>query len=265
VEFASSIPVPEASGAVYVPARDGRPAELVVVGDSGNDGKAVILDPATGKVLSQARFPLDAAASDDVEGLAYADGLFYGLTSSGWMRHWRRTRDGFELARDAYPIAKASTGAVCANPRRSNCAYDYEGLCVAPAAAVAPPREGAPPPCVGFAASRARGSLICLVLRRDGALALDLDRAIPVARPSQLSGCDFDPDGTTVWAGTNVFGGSRVLAVRDWRDPARARVDGVGVLGSGFPETIAVAPGGVVYRFSDLRGSPSLANKYVCE
>ena len=56
-----------------------------------------------------------------------------------------------------------------------------------------------------------------------------------------------------VWVGSNTFAANRVFTVAGWQAPASARVSLVGMLGVGFGEALALAPGGAVYRFS-LRG-----------
>ena len=70
-------------------------------------------------------------------------------------------------------------------------------------------------------------------------------------------------DDNTVWAASNLFDISRVYRVTHWEDPAAARVELVGPLPIGFPELIAVR-GDVVYRMSDMGGSPSLMARYRC-
>jgi hypothetical protein len=102
--FAESTPVPEASGAGWLEI-DGALA-LVVVSDSGNDGKYGIVDPETGKTREEGKLPL-GKAGEDIEGVAAKDGLLYGVTSSGWMRVWKRAGKGFELVQDAYPLGAA--------------------------------------------------------------------------------------------------------------------------------------------------------------
>ena len=76
-----------------------------------------------------------------------------------------------------------------------------------------------------------------------------------VTTKGALADCAIDRDGV-VWTGDNAFGGGLVrrLDARAWE----------GALGDGFPEAMALAPGGVVYRFSDTGGEPSLAARYRC-
>ncbi|HEX3483207.1 MAG TPA: hypothetical protein VHT91_49690, partial [Kofleriaceae bacterium] len=100
--FAVSTPVPEASAAAWI-AIHGRP-HLLVVGDSGNHGAYGIIDPGTGATIETGRLPLSDDASDDLEGMSAIGDRFYGLTSSGWIRVWRRQGNGFELVEQAYPL-----------------------------------------------------------------------------------------------------------------------------------------------------------------
>jgi hypothetical protein len=245
---------------------------LLVVGDSGNDGAFLELDPATGAVTASGRLPLDDQASDDLEGLSAIGDTIYGITSSGWMRHWQRNAEGkYRLIEPAYPIAPPrppSLGKklgklrgpplVCRNPKHVNCASNYEGLCLRT-------DEVGEGECAGFAAAKETGLLLCLVWGDAGRLVADPRRVMRVASEQLLTGCHFAPEGDLLWAGNNAFGASAVIRVLDWRDPGRARIGQVNGVGIGFPEAIAVLPGGVIYRFSDTARTPSLVEQYVCE
>ena len=261
--FAESTSVPEASGAGWL-TLDGKPA-LVVVSDSGNRGAYGVLDPDTGATLETGRLPLTDQASDDVEGVAVRDGKLYGLTSSGWVRVWRRVAGGFELEGPPYALgpidlpdtknndrAPAGDGMVC-NARVVNCGRNYEGLCLAPR-----PRD---PRCVGMAASKADGHLYCLSDER-GKLVVHRDRSIAITHPGALADCAFADDGT-LWVGSNMFDLARVYRVAGWDTPATAQVEQVGSYGVGFPELIA-ARGDVLYRMSDTGGAPSAMARYRC-
>jgi len=263
--FAESTSVPEASGAAWL-AIDGKPA-LVVVGDSGNHGAYGIIDPETGATLETGALPLGDGASDDIEGVAARGDQIVGLTSSGWVRVWRRRGKGFELIDGPYPLgpvdlpdtknndrAPRGDGMVCSG-RVVNCGRNYEGLCLAPV-----PRPGAA--CLGFAASKADGHLYCLT-EGAGKLVVHRDRAIAITGPGKVADCAFGDD-DTLWVGDNMFDLSNVYRVTRWEDPASAKVVRVGSLGSGFPEVIA-ARGDIVYRMSDLGGSPSLMARYRCK
>jgi hypothetical protein len=256
--------VPEASGAAWLTI-DGK-AELVVVGDSGNHGAYGIIDPETGATLETGALPLGDGASDDLEGLAARGDQIVGLTSSGWIRVWRRHGKGFELVDGPYPLgpvdlpdtknndrAPRGDGMVC-NGRVVNCGRNYEGLCLPPV-----PRPGAA--CLGFAASKADGHLYCLT-EQAKRLVVHHERAIAITRPGALADCAFSDD-DTLWVGNNVFDLSNVYQVTHWEDPASAQISRVGPFGVGFPEVIA-ARGDTLYRMSDLGGAPSLMARYRC-
>lgn len=257
--FAESAPIAEASGAHYLRAAGGEAAQIVLVGDSGTGGELVRLDADRGSVLERTKLPLDGAASDDLEGLSAIGDVLYGITSSGFVRHWRRTDGGYELSREAYPIGDAGAGEVCEEGGHTNCGRNYEGLCLR---LDAEPGEGA---CAGFAASKADGALYCLALAGDGTLALAGDKRIDVLHRKSLTGCHFAPDRDLLWGGANTIGANAVLQVRGADDPDTAEVEAVGSLGAGFPEALAIGPDGIVYRFSDTSGRPSLMNKYRCQ
>ena len=95
-------------------------------------------------------------------------------------------------------------------------------------------------------------------------LRADASRSIHVSRKGTLTGCDI-VDADLAWAGTNLIGGSVVHRVRGWSDTKSAQIEAVASIGPGFPEAMAVGPDGVVYRFSDTGGAPSLMTKHKCE
>jgi len=252
--FAATIPLAEASGAALFE-HDGKPT-LIVVGDSDNDGAYELLDPDTGAVLEDGKLPLGQGASDDIEGVAFAAGAIWSLTSAGSVRTWLSAPDGgagFAGPGGPYPISPKRR--FTCSPMRSNCGKNYEGLCL---------QDDDQARCVGFAASKADGRLWCVVLDGAGKIAIDPSLSIPVARPGQLADCSFSSDGKILLAGANAFGADRVWRVDGWRDPAHARLVDLGALGPGFAEVVVAGPGGVVYRFSDLGGAPSLAGKFRC-
>jgi hypothetical protein len=271
--FASPLPLAEASGATYL-AHPETPV-LLLVGDSGTRGAFLELDPATGAVLASGRLPLGRGASDDLEGLTAIGDTIYGITSAGWMRHWRRhpgrpAARRYELVRGPYPIARPGrddAGLVCASARDVNCGRNYEGLCLHD-----PPDAGKNPAaaCAGFAVSKTDGALYCLTFEPGGAVRAHAEDPIAVAPAETLTGCDFAPPGSDraadlLWVGSNAFGANRVFTVSGWQAPASARVALVGVLGVGFGEAMALGPDGAVYRFSDTASARSLADKYHCE
>lgn len=249
--FADTITVPEASGSQLM-SIDGSDA-LVVVSDSGNHGAYEIIDPATGAERESGKLPLGKSKSDDLEGLAARDGKLYGLTSSGFVLVWERVTAGWTLVDGPYAVAEQSTGLAC-KEKQVNCGKNYEGVCL---------RSGTVPDgeCVGLAASKTDGALYCLTLA-SGRLAA-VDRTIAVCGREALTGCDIAPDGS-VWAGTNLFGGSEIYRVTGWTTPESATVTPIGPFGVGFSESIAVGPGGIVYRFSDLATAPSAVAKFHC-
>lgn len=252
--FEKVIGVAEASSAVWVEASFGLPAHVVVVGDSGTRGAFAIVDAGSGAGLGTGRLPLDAGVSDDIEGLSRIGDVYYALTSGGYMRHFRRTgATRFELTVKAYELA----GVSCDSPRKTNCGRDFEGLCLGDPL----PQSG----CAGFAASRRDGDLVCLVAS-GGRLRADPARTIRVAMRRALSGCDIAPaaDGQALYAATNMFGGNTLVRVHGWRDPATARIERLAGSGIGFIEAVAVAPGGIVYRFSDTATPTSGMGKYSC-
>ena len=140
--FAESVDVPEASGAVWVPASFGLEAHIVVVGDSGTKGAFAVIDAGKGELLGTGNLPLGEGVSDDIEGLARAGDLYHALASNGWVRTYRRTgATAFELIGEPYELGPEL---VCAQPTRSNCKLDFEGLCLTDL-----PGAG----CAGYAAS----------------------------------------------------------------------------------------------------------------
>jgi hypothetical protein len=255
--FATELSVPEASGSDWFEGADG--PRILVLSDSGNGGAWLEIDPGDGAVKATGNLPLIRGPSDDLEGLAISGGVAYAITSSGFIRTWKRGADRWEMADGAYPIGPPGDqpeSLACANPREVNCGKNYEGLCLADPM----PADG----CVGFAVSKTDGTLICLVGDGHGRIYADPKHTLHVGDPGQLAGCEISPEGDRVWVGANLFGRNGVWAISDWRDPARARVEHIGDFGPGFCESIAVAPGSIVYRFSDTGGAPSLVEKWGC-
>ena len=262
VPFADSSPVPEASGAAWMTI--GGKLSLVVISDSGNDGAYAIVDPESGATTEQGKLPL-AGKDDDLEGVAIHAGKLAALTSPGWVREWQRAGTGFELVAGPYPLGPidldegtgnappAHDGMVCAR-ERTNCGRNYEGLCLA--------NHPAAGQCIGFAMSKADGHIYCLV-DQAGKLAVDRTRKIQIiGKGGALADCAFSDDDTLL-VGSNLFDLAHVYRIDGWRDPATAKVITVGMLGVGFPETIA-ARGDIIYRMSDTGGAPSLMAKYRC-
>ncbi|MCE9572047.1 MAG: hypothetical protein K8W52_02705 [Deltaproteobacteria bacterium] len=253
--FADSIPLAEASGAVFLDTVAGR--ALLVVSDSGNDGAYALLDPGTGAVREQGVLPL-AGRTDDVEGLTREGAgdatRIIGLASNGTIYRWARGASGFTL--DGDPTLISDRDEFTCPKRRGNCAKNFEGICLAPVA----PASG----CVGFAASKEDGRLWCLV-RRGDRLTIDPAVSIAITSGDAIADCAFTPDGRAVLVGANAFGADQVWRVDGWQTPTTATISDVGMLGPGFAEVLAVDRGGLIYRMSDLGGAPSLTGKYRCE
>lgn len=267
VKFATSTPVPEASGAAWWTLK-GKPA-LVVISDSGNAGAYGVVDPETGETIEQGKLPL-ASADDDLEGVAVRSDRLHVLTSPGWVRAYQRTDtdDGFKLIDGPYALgpididdkgggmgdtAPQGTGLVC-NADAVNCGRNYEGLCLAP--------DPTATRCVGFAASKADGHLYC-ISEGNARLHVEYEGRIQIAREGVLGDCAFAPDGT-LYVGSNLFDANAVYRVTGWQEPATAKVEKLSSLGLGFAETIAAGRDGVIYRMSDTGKAPSLMTKHRC-
>lgn len=274
--FEPSNLVAEASGAVLLPplGANAHPAPaLLVVGDSGNGGAYAVVHATTGETLATGSLPMPSNLGDDLEGLTLWHGQLVAIMSSGYVVTWRidapaaqGTAWGFTLVGEPYPIDPADTA--CA-PRSVNCGANYEGLCVrddldAGAEPSAPSER-----CVGFAASKRTGELVCVVAR-GGKLVLDGARRVAVAGAGALADCAVAPDDGAVWTGANAFGGLIVKRLTEWDQvPVRApHIEMIGPLGGGFPEVIVVgAREGArtpVYRMSDLSAAPSLQWLFHC-
>jgi hypothetical protein len=238
--FADSLPIAEASGAVWLP-RDG--GVIAVVSDSGNHGDYLLIDDEDGHVVERGQLPL-GGIGDDLEGLAADGDRLWAITSSGWMRSWRPKRDGgYALEVTAFRIDEDDECTVDA----VNCGHNYEGLCLGKVAGA---------PCDGYAVAKADGALVCLV--RDGdRWRADRAHAIAVTRGDVMAACDITADGA-VWTGDNLFGANLVRRIVGGEVTASA------ALGVGFPEAMAIAPDGTIYRFSDTSGAPSKAARFRC-
>lgn len=232
VDFATTTPVPEASGAAWMTI-DGK-LQLVVIGDSGNHGAYGLVDPETGVTGEQGKLPL-GHGGDDLEGVAVRGGKLYGLTSPGWMHVWERRAGKFVLVQD-YAIGD---GDMVCDPHGGNCGRNYEGLCMTETRA--------------YAASKADGVLYPL---SGEPLRVSREGAIKVTRGNAIGDCAFDDKGR-LWVGNNILGFAMV-----------SRIDGdkvttLGAFGVGNPEVIAVR-GDAMYRMSDLNNAPSLMAKFRC-
>lgn len=267
--FVDNLPIAEASAAV-VTLLDGS-STLMVVGDSGHTGDYLLVDPTSGAVRERGKLPL-GGYGDDLEGLAVRGDRIWALTSSGWLRAWKRTgppSPGFELVAGPVAIGPATGDqAMSCDIRRANCGRNFEGLCLAPRPT--PNQRGKAPSkeCVGMAASKADGKLYCIVESREGNLTIDPARSISVSKSKALADCNISAsgDGETLWVGANFFDFNRVWKIQGWKTPERAEsvvVTELGMLGTGFCEGIA-ADGETLFRLSDTQGSPSLISKFRC-
>ncbi len=250
--FANKVDLPEASAVTFV-----SNTEVLLIGDSGNQGAFAIVDAASGELLHRGELALDTVASDDIEGASLMNGTVYAITSSGWVREWTYGEGNFSVAHSSYALAPPdSKGLLCYKATAMNCGKNFEGLCL---------RSKTPPSgeCAGFAAAKATGELMCVVSDASGRLALDPSRVIAVAAAKSLSGCSFDEQ-ERLWFGNNSFAGNAVGYVENWRSPSSATTKRVGKIGLGFAEGIAIGSGGQMIRASDTAGSPSLLSKYIC-
>lgn len=242
IPFADSIDVPEASGAVWLPDNT-----IVVVSDSGNDGAYVTIDAHDGRLLHAGMLPLHAKG-DDLEGLAMANGQMWGITSSGWLRAWKPHHGGYQLSVAPYRLDPEDDCAL----ESVNCGSNYEGLCLRPE--VAASLDG----CAGYAASKATGDLVCLVVDDAGRFVAAPERRIHVSNRESLADCYIGSD-ATVWTGDNLFGRNAVRRI------VKGAVVETAYLGEGFAEAMTLAPDGTIYRFSDMGGSPSHVAAYRCD
>lgn len=253
--FPAAVALGEASAAAEVELVPGV-RELLVVSDSGGAGAALAIRLSDGATRALS-LPLDAPASDDLEGIAWRDGALYTLTSSGAVRRFRPdgagglTREGAAYRLGAAPYACADLGGV-------NCGKNYEGLCLRAV-------DGGEA-CAGYAASRVEGTLTCLTLTA-GVLAADPLRApIPLdVAGDSLSDCAFGAAGPAqhvLAVATNVKNLSSSYRV-DEASGALARLPTAFLVNL---EAVALDHEGALYTFSDdNRASPSPANKLRCE
>jgi hypothetical protein len=221
------IPLPEASGA----ARLG-PRRYLVIADSGNEGRGLIVDEAA-QVTIPVTLPLGAGAGDDLEGLDIApDGRVFGITSAGWLRAWRFESEGSQASLVFGPARVSDDPEWTCAPNGVNCGPNYEGLCLHPA-----PDGAEGDRCAGWLVSKARGELVCLRTAGEG---YRVDTAVlkVVAPANQLSGCAYEPEPPyrLVVAG-NVFSGDRIWEVGDHD------IEQLPESGAGNQETLLVLEG----------------------
>lgn len=257
--FPSPWRLPEASAAAEVELRPGV-REILVLSDSGRHGVAMAWSAAAG--ARSLVLPLDGAASDDTEGMAWLSGQLYVLTSSGAVRQFvadgagglRRTGDTYRIG--PTPLSCRDLGSV-------HCGKNWEGLCLRSATARAR--------CAGYAASKKEGALYCVDRDAAGRLSIDLGRppiVLSLARlPTKqgiLSDCAFGAAGgpaeDVLLVTTNVFGGSATYVV----DEATGRASPLDVATTLSNEAIAVDREGALYAFMDDNGETSMATRFTC-
>jgi hypothetical protein len=247
--------VSEASAAAEVSLLPGK-RELLVVSDSGNQGEALLWAIPDGPFRPM-RLALDPAASDDLEGAAWAGGHLYTLTSSGAVRRFDPDGKG-GLTRDGGAYAIGPSPHTCASLTDSNCGPNYEGLCLR--------HDPGNARCAGYAASKSSGKLVCLVFSGDR-LRVDLIKpVIQLDLPRHaLSDCAFGASGgpaeDVLLVTTNIYGGSTTYLV----DESSGALTALDVPGLPNNEAVAVDSDGALYQFMDSNTDPSLASRATCE
>jgi hypothetical protein len=258
--------VPEASAAAEVELRSGV-REMLVVGDSGRHGAAMAWSREGG--FRPLTLPLDAAASDDLEGMAWlkepSGAHLYTLTSSGAVRRFVPDGKG-ALRRDEDAYAIGAPPITCADLRDGNCGKNWEGLCLR--------ASGVQARCAGYAASKTETALYCVVFGPGGRLSVDTSVA-PIKLPAYrfirsqgvLSDCAFGAQGgpaeQLLLVTTNVFGGSAIYLVNE--GASGDRLTQIEVLSTPSNEAVAVDRNGVLYAFMDDNGETSIATRFRCQ
>ncbi len=251
---ATGVALEEASGAAWIDTSLG--TGWVAVSDKGG---AVLLE-ADILDASELELPLGQGGSKDLEGLAIgANGWLYALASSGTLRAWQITST---LALTALPPT-ALTGDAdwsCEEGVAKNCGPDWEGLCLDPAPGDAP--------CVGWAASKAHGQLVCLEAEGAG-LRLEPETLLSVAPEGQLSGCAYELEAPhRLLVAQNGEGLSALSQVRGHRTPGEATVLPLGLLGAERQEAIAFGPEGALLSLGDggpEGGDTSPVRRFSCQ
>jgi len=238
------MPLPEASGAALM---DTQATRILVVADSGNAGRALIMDLIRGESKGIV-LPLGEGAGDDVEGLERApDGRIFGLTSSGFMRAWAPVAGSDELALVLGPVAISADPEWVCDPFGVNCAANFEGLCLHPAPAML--EAGV---CVGWAAAKARGELVCLRQEGEG-YRLDPTTRVTITAAEQLSGCAYEPVVPyRLVAGGNLYSFSALWEVA-FDASGLARVLTLGETGAANQEAVLLLPDGRLESFGDAQ------------
>lgn len=264
-KFPVMLGVPEASAAAEVELTPGV-REILVVSDSGRNGAALLWQVPAGPTRA-ITLPLDRAASDDIEGIAWvapagsppARGALYTLTSSGAVRRFVPDgKGGLVRDQDAYALGPAPHA--CPNLHDANCGRNYEGLCLRP--------RSTPARCAGYAASKQASELDCLVFQGDRLVADDLWPPVKLGRgliaAGALSDCAFGaesgPARATLLVAANVYGGSTTYILTE-STGALAPLDAAGTLNN---EAVAVDRDGSLYLFGDIDADLSPSLRYTC-
>jgi hypothetical protein len=253
--FPGSFAIPEASGAAEVELTAGV-REMLVISDSGHDG-AVLLWKIPAGPPRFLKLPLDASASDDLEGVAWREHHLFTLTSSGAVRRFSPDKKG-GLVRDGDAYALGPSPYACPSLTSGNCGKNYEGLCLR--------APGTSDRCAGYAASKKEGALYCLIFRGEK---LEIDALKPPIKlgleKTALSDCAFGtaagPGEKTLVVTTNIFGGSSSYVI-DEATGARTLLD-VPVLPTN--EGIAIDKDGALYQFMDANNDVSLSSRMTCK
>jgi hypothetical protein len=243
------------SGAAEVELVHGK-RELLVVSDSGNAGAAMAYDLTT-RTFRKLALPLDAAASDDIEGIAWRAGALYTITSSGAVRAFHPDRSGALAASGAsYRLGPAPSWS-CENLGEVNCGKNWEGLCL---------RASRPS---GWVASKQENALYPVTLDAKGRLNLDASSSVPLRLELErhaLSDCTFGPKDRLLVT-TNVYGGAATYVVDEASAAAghpAALVRVADAPGTMSNEAISVDHDGALYQFQDDNGPVSAALRATC-
>ncbi len=251
--YVSPLAVPEVSAAAVVELNGTR--FLYVLGDSGNNGRGLLEDLATG-ARSRLDLPLDTAASDDIEGMTQHAGILYTITSSGAVREFVPGGSAFTQSIPAYPIAPPPFS--CPNLLDVNCGKNLEGICLSAVRSA----EG----CDGYLASKAEGRLYCVVMTAQGRLSINAGvPPITLALPATaLSDCAFGSEGSAygqvLVIATNGADGNMSYRV----DPATGALTPLFAAGTTSTEAIALDPAGRLYLVTDTATTPSPGARFVC-
>jgi hypothetical protein len=253
----ASIDVAEASAAATLTI--GGATRVIVLGDSGHHGSGALFNPINNTAKSIV-IPVDAVASDDLEGATMRGPDFYTLTSSGAVRRYSVSDTGeFTQIGAAYGIAPSPY--TCPSLTEKNCAKNFEGLCL---------RPSGPNHCNGYAASKTDNSLFCVLQGADGKLEIDVNvppmHFADIAALS-LSDCAFGEVGkdhqVRLFITTNkenVTGGPTYMV----DDVTGTLIPLPGLPHTANNEAMAILPNSAFILFEDTSNTPSPSVRGVC-